>query len=65
MPALAGVNDTINVVVLRNGERVTLRATLGERTAGGGANAPKSPHGGAAEEKKPEKPPAPPAPPKP
>ena len=37
--------ETVDVVVLRNGERVTLRATLGSRS---GAAAPTAPHGAAA-----------------
>ncbi|MHB9000091.1 MAG: M20/M25/M40 family metallo-hydrolase [Thermoanaerobaculia bacterium] len=52
--------ETVDVVILRGGERVKLRATLGERKDRGGA--PKSPHGGT-EPKKPEMP-MPPAEPK-
>jgi len=43
--------ETIDVVVIRNGERTTLRATLGQRGAGGtppGAGAPAEAHGGGA-----------------
>lgn len=44
--------ETIDVVVLRNGQRMTLRATLGQR----GAAQPTSPHGAAAFEIKAGKP---------
>jgi hypothetical protein len=53
--------ETVDVVVIRNGERMKLRATLGERKDRGGAAKP--PQGGV-EEKKPEMP-MPPPPPEP